>query len=293
MTKDKNPIIGIYQITCIPTGKIYIGSAVNIQRRWRQHKHDLRHSKHGNEYLQYAWNKYGEDQFRFDILEILENTDSIYEVEQKWVDSKNVLDKSIGFNICKKCGLGSRLGMCNPPESVERQRQKLIGRRIPRERVERVAAANRGKKRSPEIREKMRLSRARTGKIIPSEEFVAKISKPVVALNEKAEIVLRFPSLAEARRSGYNSNLTGHMKKGYLIGGYAWCYESELENFDYNKFLANREGKKSTIKKTYLDVETGIYYESQRELAQALGLKTPTLNLQLKSGKHNNRYIEV
>jgi group I intron endonuclease len=36
---------GIYQIRCIPTGKIYVGSAVNLRKRWDQHHRSLRKGK--------------------------------------------------------------------------------------------------------------------------------------------------------------------------------------------------------------------------------------------------------
>ena len=38
---------GVYQIRCIPTGKIYLGSAVNLRKRWEQHYRSLRKGEHG------------------------------------------------------------------------------------------------------------------------------------------------------------------------------------------------------------------------------------------------------
>lgn len=37
---------GIYSILNIKTNKMYIGSAVNIGRRWARHRHMLRHGAH-------------------------------------------------------------------------------------------------------------------------------------------------------------------------------------------------------------------------------------------------------
>jgi group I intron endonuclease len=60
---------GIYQIVCIPTGKVYVGSSVNIHSRWTCHRRELRRDKSPCWRLQRAWTKYGEDAFHFSILE--------------------------------------------------------------------------------------------------------------------------------------------------------------------------------------------------------------------------------
>ena len=60
-------ISGIYKITNNVNGKFYIGSSQNISRRWYDHKRELRIQKHHNKYLQRAWNKYGEENFSFEI----------------------------------------------------------------------------------------------------------------------------------------------------------------------------------------------------------------------------------
>ena len=62
-------ICGIYCIENIMDGKKYIGQSKNIYTRWYQHKLELNYNKHGNRYLQNAWNKYGENNFKFYIIE--------------------------------------------------------------------------------------------------------------------------------------------------------------------------------------------------------------------------------
>lgn len=68
MTKY-NAISGIYIIVHVKSGKVYIGKAENIRKRWHDHKHTLNNGNHHNRYLQRAWNKYGEQAFKFQILE--------------------------------------------------------------------------------------------------------------------------------------------------------------------------------------------------------------------------------
>jgi len=60
---------GIYQIKSIITGRIYIGSAVNIKIRWSRHRYDLLRNKHHSMFLQRHYNKHGLKDLEFSILE--------------------------------------------------------------------------------------------------------------------------------------------------------------------------------------------------------------------------------
>jgi len=63
---------GVYTITNITNGKYYVGSSNNIKRRWRHHKDTLRRGAHPNKYLQRAFNKYGENNFLFEVIDLTE-----------------------------------------------------------------------------------------------------------------------------------------------------------------------------------------------------------------------------
>jgi hypothetical protein len=60
---------GIYKITCLANNKCYIGQSVAIKRRWNDHQKALARGTHYNSYLQNAYNKYGKDNFIYEILE--------------------------------------------------------------------------------------------------------------------------------------------------------------------------------------------------------------------------------
>lgn len=79
---------GIYQIENKVNSKVYIGSSNNIERRWQKHKALLRHGKHQNSHLQAAWNKYGEDNFIFSIIELC-SIDSLLDREQYFINMIN------------------------------------------------------------------------------------------------------------------------------------------------------------------------------------------------------------
>lgn len=60
---------GIYKIRNVWTGDCYIGSAKSFITRWQRHRKDLRKGKHHSQYLQRAWDKYGENSFVFGVIE--------------------------------------------------------------------------------------------------------------------------------------------------------------------------------------------------------------------------------
>jgi predicted GIY-YIG superfamily endonuclease len=94
---------GVYQILCIASGKIYVGSAVDIRQRWAQHRRLLRRNKHHNQHLQQAWNRYGETSFVFSILELTER-DTLLSTEQQWIDKTRCFDSHVGYNIFSVAG---------------------------------------------------------------------------------------------------------------------------------------------------------------------------------------------
>jgi len=88
----------IYMIKNIVNGKIYIGKSIHVKTRFSLHRNALRKNQHYNLYLQAAWNKYGEDNFLFLILE---KCASIYlsQKEVYWINKFFSLDKNFGYNI--------------------------------------------------------------------------------------------------------------------------------------------------------------------------------------------------
>jgi group I intron endonuclease len=77
---------GIYAITHLLSGRRYVGSAVRLVGRFKDHLYMLRKGNHHCRYLQNAWNKYGSGAFRFSVLERCSESDLI-EREQYWIDS--------------------------------------------------------------------------------------------------------------------------------------------------------------------------------------------------------------
>lgn len=91
-------MIGIYKITNIYNGKMYIGSSNNIDRRWKEHKTSLNKGIHHSAKLQNSWNKHGEDSFIFEVLEECDTEKLLY-LEQFYIDKYRVYFE--GYN-CKE-----------------------------------------------------------------------------------------------------------------------------------------------------------------------------------------------
>lgn len=91
---------GIYKILNKINGKFYIGSAVNIDKRWIFHRWALRNNSHTNSHLQKAWNKYWEQSFEFVLLEKCDKKDLV-EREQYWLDTSDCCNPNVGYNILK------------------------------------------------------------------------------------------------------------------------------------------------------------------------------------------------
>lgn len=76
----------IYKIRNVVNEHYYVGSTVDSRKRFWAHRKALRSGTHDCIRLQRAWNKYGEDCFKFEIVQQLNTKDELYPAEQKWLD---------------------------------------------------------------------------------------------------------------------------------------------------------------------------------------------------------------
>jgi group I intron endonuclease len=128
---------GVYLITCKPTSRQYVGSAVNIKRRWAVHLHQLRRGTHHSQVLQRAWTKYGPDAFEFRVVVVCA-PESLLLYEQLLIDGLNP-----ALNICRVAG--SALGVRHTAETRQKYRQAALLRvaQHPEAHAKRTQNANR------------------------------------------------------------------------------------------------------------------------------------------------------
>ena len=87
---NREKLSGVYIITNTANGNRYIGSSVDIYRRWATHLRELRKGVHGNQILQRAWDKHGESNFEFSILLLCSESDTLLN-EQQFLDNVKLL----------------------------------------------------------------------------------------------------------------------------------------------------------------------------------------------------------
>ena len=125
---SNSTLLGIYEIRNKTNNKFYIGSSINLKERFAHHRGRLKRSEHKNQHLQSSWNKYGSDKFEFNTL-IYCDESTLYFYEQLFIDK---LDPE--YNICRF--VRSKLGYVTPDDVKEK-----------------IAVAQRGKKRRPHTKE--------------------------------------------------------------------------------------------------------------------------------------------
>lgn len=90
-------ISGIYTITNKVNGKLYVGFSLDILYRFKNHKYKLRRGIHHSCSLQNAWNKYGEENFDFEVLEECEER-FLASQEHYWVNMLRCYSTENGYN---------------------------------------------------------------------------------------------------------------------------------------------------------------------------------------------------
>jgi group I intron endonuclease len=102
MSNKKLPlpkVSGIYKITCIPTGRFYIGSSHDIAVRWYNHQRDLKNNNHYNRLLSRTCRKYGFDSFTWEVIEEC-SSEMLLQREQYYLDTLQPFNKR-GFNLAR------------------------------------------------------------------------------------------------------------------------------------------------------------------------------------------------
>lgn len=155
----------VYRIVNATTGKCYVGSAICVSERIRTHLRDLRQSQH-NRKLQAAWDRYGEEDFFVEVLEICD-PNSLLCREQHYLDILKSWES--GYNVRRVAN--SNLGLIHTQET----RRKMADSYSDSDRKHRLSESMRrawssptskmktpnctGRRHSKETLDKMRLSR--------------------------------------------------------------------------------------------------------------------------------------
>ena len=89
------PQSGIYKITNLRGGKVYVGQSQNVWQRRKQHWTALKGGHHDNREMQADWDKCCGRSFRFDVIEFCP-LEKLNEREKYWIDKLNTIES--GYN---------------------------------------------------------------------------------------------------------------------------------------------------------------------------------------------------
>lgn len=137
---------GLYAIENTRTGDVYVGSTIMLNKRFRFHRYYLATNRHPNARLQRAWNRDGEDAFRYVVL-VRVAPGQVREMEQR------LLDQVVGRPDCYNISRNAKApmdGRRQTPEANAKVSARFKGRPKSLEHRAKIAAALRGKVRSAE-----------------------------------------------------------------------------------------------------------------------------------------------
>ena len=204
----------VYKITNQVDNKLYVGSTTDFNSRKRGHLSNLSRNKHHSLYLQNAYNKYGKENFIFEILEFCPNEQLIIR-EQFWHDL-------LQPEYCMMKNVKFHYGMKRSKETCQKISMANTGKRCSATTKEKLRLVNLGKKHSPETKRK--ISKALNAnenfiKMIHSKERSLKIKQTIMnnggyKISESTKI-----KISETLKAKHQSSATAIMVEQYNLSG--------------------------------------------------------------------------
>lgn len=266
----KAPVI--YKITNVVNGKFYVGSTMDTRERFRTHRNKLRANKHHCHHLQAAWNKYGEDCFKFAVVEEVASMEDLQAAEDVW------LIEWVGKPECYNVGMRSGAPMRGMPKELTPN----YGKAMPEAQKAAIASKlkalyaadpdnhpRKGKKHTPEALAKIAANRTppagkahyRYGKTV-SDEVRAKISAKQKGVPKAAG-----RKVSEEGRAKIQANIAAGRSHMHWVG------------------RKHTEESKAKMSKAVFVMPDGILFPSLTAVLERYQIKMPTLRRALASGK--------
>ena len=191
-------ICGIYKITS-PTGRVYIGQSIDIEKRKKDYRHTERVK--GQRKLYNSLKKYGYKKHKFEIV-MQCDIEKLDEMEIFYIDVYNTFNTKHGLN-CMHGGQSqaihseetkrriseSNKGRKASEETKRRLSESMKGRKFSEETIRRMSESKKGRKLSEETKRKM--SESKKGRKV-SEETKKRISESKMgrkkSLNQKLKM---------------------------------------------------------------------------------------------------------
>jgi group I intron endonuclease len=201
----------------------------------------LSSNRHGNSHLQRAYNKYGADNF---IFEILEECDEIYLASQEnyWCNLLNVHNRNYGYNIqpthpnnIKKHSEETKLKIRTNTKGIKKSEETKL----------KMSLGMRGKSKSEKHRKNLSKSKigskmsiitknalklANTGRKQSKEEIEKRANrnkKPIIQMDLKNNFIKEWESISDATKTLKITHISCCCKGSRnFAGGYKWRYKN-------------------------------------------------------------------
>ena len=260
----------IYKIRNVVNNKFYVGSTIHKKVRFREHRKQLRKGRHHCKHLQAAWNKYGEECFKFEVVEEVSSDKSLVAAENIW------LSQHVGEAYCYNSGRSADA----PWRGGEKEKHPRFGKTLDPEQRAQISASLKayyaadpynhprlGCLHSEET--KAKISAARKGKMVGEEHY--RYGKTVPddvrkKIGDAQRGVAKKPRKVSAE--GMRK-----IKAAALAGHYSHQKGKKLS-------LEEREKRSKQV----FVMPDGILFPSLTKVLHHYKLKMPTLRRALKSG---------
>lgn len=218
----------VYKISNKTNNKVYIGKTNNIKRRISQYKYMICFNVLHNKHLQNAINKYGINNFSFEILEEV-NDNLLSEREIYWINQYQSYDNKKGYNKT----FGGE-GLTATLEIRIKIASSLNGMKHNEEWIKNQSLSHLGLKHSFLTREKQSASHKKRFTNVNNilKHRISMSKKSVMQLDDNGNIVNEFISIREAERqtkidSSSISRCCDNKRKS--AGGFYWSYNKNVD----------------------------------------------------------------
>ena len=259
--------IGIYIIRNTINNKVYVGQSKRLKQRYYDHIISIKKGKHHNDILQKSFNKYGFDNFEYNIIEEVLDENMLNEREKYWIDFYGGINSDKVYNLKDPLlnehsdYVRNKISKANSGENnpnfgnkwTDEMKQELSNSRKGITLEERM-----GKEKADLTKEKMRQSQ--TGRVHP-EEVKEKIRqhnigeknpafgkgdrqlgdknpmfgkpsqnrKSILKYNKDGKLIKEYEFVTQVLEDGYSpGNVCSALKgKQKTSGGFIWKYKEE------------------------------------------------------------------
>lgn len=215
---------GVYLITNLVNGKVYVGSSAYISKRWAAHKRALRDGNHHNRYLQSSAKKHGHENFQFTMLETCDaSNEALKSTEQRYIDAYGSCERNVGYNLS--------------PSAYNN-----LGIKFSEETRKRMSIAFKGRIRTPEHTANLVASYLKnndnTGRKLPDQHVQAIRAGKAYQRRPVIQYSLGYKQIAEYECAGDAADALNVSRRiigkacevGRVAAGHYWCFKDNPRN---------------------------------------------------------------